>query len=234
MRIVRFLARVGVTSRRKAADLIEQGLVKVNGKLINEPWLEVNPEHDSITLCGKELNLPEKLTYILMNKPKGVITTCSDEHGRMNVFNLIDLDIPGLVPVGRLDADSEGLLLIINDGELVHKLTHPSFEIEKEYKVILERTPGEDINTLTKGVKVGKDSLKASSILFGEGKTVYITLKEGKNKEIRRMLGNLGYVIERLIRIRIGNLGLGSLDSGEWRRLKPNEINELRKLCYGS
>lgn len=194
----------------------------------------MNPECDRITLRGKEINLPEKFTYFLLNKPRGVITTCSDEHGRKTVINLIDSSLPGFVPIGRLDEDSEGLLIITNDGELVFKLTHPSFEIEKEYKVILERKPGKEIKSLINGIKVGKEYFRASLICFGTGKTVYITLKEGKNKEIRRMLGNLGYTIERLIRIRIGNLKLGNLESGKYRRLKSNEVIELKKLCNGT
>jgi len=194
----------------------------------------VNPECDRITLRDKEINLPEKFTYFLLNKPRGVITTCSDEHGRKTVLNLIDSSLPGFVPIGRLDEDSEGLLIITNDGELVFKLTHPSFEIEKEYKVILERKPGKEIKSLINGIKVGKEYFRASLIYFGTGKTVYITLKEGKNKEIRRMLGSLGYTIERLIRIRIGNLKLGNLESGKYRRLKSNEVIELKKLCNGT
>lgn len=234
MRIVRFLARAGIASRRKAFNLIKQGLIKVNGELISEPWILVNPECDRITLRDKEINLPEKFTYFLLNKPRGVITTCSDEHGRKTVLNFIDSSLPGFVPIGRLDEDSEGLLIITNDGELVFKLTHPSFEIEKEYKVILERKPGKEIKSLINGIKVGKEYFRASLICFGTGKTVYITLKEGKNKEIRRMLGSLGYTIERLIRIRIGNLKLGNLESGKYRKLKSNEVIELKKLCNGT
>ena len=234
MRIVRFLGRVGVASRRKAAELLDKGLIEVNGKLVREPWFRVDPERDNVTLHGKKLNLPIELTYILLNKPKGVISTCSDEHGRITVINIIDESMPGLVPVGRLDENSEGLILITNDGELVYELTHPSFEVEKEYKVILEKKPGEDIISLTKGIKVGKDLIKASSIRFAEGKTVFITLKEGKNREIRRMFGSLGYGIDRLIRIRIGNLKLGNLRTGRWRRLKSHEIGELKKLSHGS
>ncbi len=233
MRIVRFLGRVGVASRRKAAELLDKGLIEVNGKLVREPWFKVDPERDNVTLHGKKLNLPIELTYILLNKPKGVISTCSDEHGRITVINLIDESMHGLVPVGRLDENSEGLILITNDGELVYELTHPSFEVEKEYKVILEKKPGEDIISLTKGIKVGKDFMRASSIRFAEGKTVFITLKEGKNKEIRRMFGSLGYVIDRLIRVRIGNLKLGNLRTGRWRRLKSHEIEELKKLSHG-
>jgi len=231
VRIVRFLARAGITSRRKAIDLIKQGLVKVNGEPISNPWTSVNQLHDKITVCGKEVKIPEKLTYIMLNKPKGIITTCKDEFERKTIFNIIPT-IDGLVPVGRLDENSEGLLILTNDGYLVHKLTHPSFKIEKEYKIILTRKPGDEIKNLTKGIRVGKDYLKASSIRFVKGNTIFITLKEGKNREIRRMLGSLDYNINRLIRIRIVNIEIGNLKVGRWREISPNEISELKRLIY--
>lgn len=234
MRIVHFLARAGVTSRRKAIDFIKQGLVKVNGEFVSKPWISVNPLHDQITVCGKEIKIPEKLTYIMLNKPRGFITTCSDELKRKTVFNIITPPIDGLVPVGRLDEYSEGLLILTNDGHLVHKLTHPSFKIEKEYKIILDRKPENEIKDLIKGKKVGKDYLKASTIRFDRGNTIFITLKEGKNREIRRMFGSLGYNIKRLMRIRIGNLELGDLKNGEWRRISTNEINKLKRFFYES
>lgn len=233
MRIVRFLARAGITSRRKAIDFIKQGLVKINGEPVSKPCTSVNHLHDKITVCGKEVKIPEKLTYLMLNKPKGIITTCKDELKRKTVFNIIPA-IDGLVPIGRLDEYSEGLLILTNDGYLVHKLTHPSFEIEKEYKIILDRKPGNEIKKLKKGIKVGKDYLKASSIRFDKGNTIFITLKEGKNREIRRMLGSLGYNINRLIRIRTGNIEIGDLKVGKWRKISSNEISELKRLLYES
>ncbi len=233
MKIQRFLARAGVASRRKAADLIKKGLVKVNGEVVDKPYFQVDPERDCVEFKGEQINLPLEWTYILLNKPEGVITTASDEFGRKTVMNLIDLDEPGLVPVGRLDEDSEGLILITNDGKLAHQLTHPSFEIEKEYKVVLPRAPGYEIKTIEQGIKVGDDYLKASRLRFGKDKIIFITLKEGKNREIRRMLGRLGYRVEHLIRIRIGNLELGDLSQGEWRKLTQKEVKNLKELCYG-
>jgi pseudouridine synthase len=227
------LARAGVTSRRKAIDLIKQGLVKVNGEPVSNPWTSVNHLHDKITVCGKEVKIPKKLIYIMLNKPKGIITTFKDEFERKTILNIIP-DIDGLVPAGRLDEHSEGLIIITNDGHLVHKLTHPSFEIEKEYKITLDRKPGDEIKSITKGIRVGKDYLKASSVRFGKGKTIFITLKEGKNREIRRMLGSLGYNINRLIRIRTGNIEIGNLKVGRWRKISTNEISELKRLLYES
>lgn len=168
-----------------------------------------------------------------MNKPRGVITTVSDEIGRKTVMDLIPKREKGLVPVGRLDEDSEGLLLITDDGYLVHSLTHPSFEIEKEYEVILPRMPGKELKKMEEGIKVGSDYLKADRVVFKGNKKISITLKEGKNREIRRMLGTLGYRAERLKRLRIGNLKLSDLKTGQWRELKTGEVKALKELING-
>lgn len=234
MRIQRFLARAGLASRREAKALLEKGLVKVNGKVISEPFFQVNPDKDSIEFKGKVLKIPKEWTYIILNKPRGVITTVSDELGRKTVMDLISVEEKGLVPVGRLDEDSEGLLLITNDGDLVHNLTHPSFEIEKEYEVVLPRIPGEELKKIEEGMKVGGDYLKASRVIFGGKNKVNITLKEGKNREIRRMLGMLGYRAERLKRIRVGNIRLSDLKAGKWRELTFEEVSKLKGLINGN
>jgi pseudouridine synthase len=230
MRIQRFLSRAGLASRRRAATLIEKGLVKVNGKVILEPFFQVEPEKDLIEFEGKKLEIPAKFTYIMLNKPKGVITTVSDNLKRKTVMDLISTREKGLVPVGRLDEDSEGLLLITNDGDLVHSLTHPSFEIEKEYEVILPVIAGKELKKIEEGMQVGNDYLKASRVVFKGKNKIFITLKEGKNREIRRMLGILGYSAKRLKRIRLGNLELSDLNVGHWRKLTKDEINKLKGL----
>jgi len=208
--------------------------VKVNGKVISEPFFQVNPDKDSIEFKGKVLKIPKEWTYMILNKPRGVITTVSDELGRKTVMDLISVEEKGLVPVGRLDEDSEGLLLITNDGDLVHSLTHPSFEIEKEYEVILPRAPGEELKKMEEGMQVGEDYLRASRVVFGGKNRITITLKEGKNREIRRMLGMLGYRVERLKRIRMGNLRLSDLKSGKWRELTFEEVSKLKGLISGN
>jgi len=223
-----------LTSRREAKALLEKGLVKVNGKVISEPFFQVNPDKDSIEFKGKVLKIPKEWTYMILNKPRGVITTVSDELGRKTVMDLISVEEKGLVPVGRLDEDSEGLLLITNDGDLVHSLTHPSFEIEKEYEVILPRAPGEELKKMEEGMQVGEDYLRASRVVFGGKNRITITLKEGKNREIRRMLGMLGYRVERLKRIRMGNLRLSDLKSGKWRELTFEEVSKLKGLISGN
>jgi len=227
------LARAGLASRREAKALIEKGLVKVNGKVIYEPFLQVNPANDLVEFKGKTVKIPEACTYIIFNKPKEVITTVRDELGRKTIMDFITCKEKGLVPVGRLDEESEGLLLITNDGDLVHGLTHPSFEIEKEYEIILPRAPGSDLKKMEEGIQVGNDYLKASKVVFKKGNRITVTLKEGKNREIRRMLGMLGYRAQRLKRIRIGTLSLSGLKTGEWRKLSPNEISKLKGLVRG-
>jgi pseudouridine synthase len=149
-------------------------------------------------------------------------------------MDLIPTRNKGLVPCGRLDEDSEGLLLITNDGDLIHGLTHPSFEIEKEYEVTLPRLPGKELKKMEKGIKFRNDYLKASKITFPGGKKINITLKEGKNREIRRMLGMLGYRAEKLKRISIGCISLDNLKPGEYRELTSKEVSRLKGLINGN
>jgi 23S rRNA pseudouridine2605 synthase len=207
--------------------------VKVNGKVVSEPFFQVNPENDLIEFKCKRVKFPKNWTYIILNKPREVITTVRDELGRKTVMDFISCREKGLVPVGRLDEESEGLILITNDGDLVHGLTHPSFEIEKEYEVALPRIPGSDLKKMEEGIRIGDNYFKASKVVFKRDKTVNITLKEGKNREIRRMLGMLGYRAERIKRIRIGSLKLSELKVGEWRKLNPNEVSKLKGLVCG-
>ncbi|MEO0292817.1 MAG: pseudouridine synthase [candidate division WOR-3 bacterium] len=223
-----------MSSRRKAAELIKKGLVKVNGKTIYEPFYNVQENKDVVEVKGKEVKLPEEFTYIILYKPKGVITTVSDELGRKTVMDLISIKKRGLFPIGRLDANSEGLLIITNDGILANRLTHPSFQIEKEYEVILSNEIREDIKKLEEGIRVGKDFLKVSKLAIKSKKSIFVVLKEGKNREIRRMLGALGYGIEKLKRIRIGSLKLSGLSPGEWRELKEEEIRKLKEDAFGA
>lgn len=223
-----------MTSRREAKTLLEKGVIKVNGEVVSEPFFQVNPEKDLIEFKGKRLKIPEDWTYIILNKPRGVITSVSDELGRKTVMDLIPTKNKGLVPAGRLDEDSEGLLLITNDGNLVHGLTHPSFEIEKEYEVTLPRVPGKELKKMEKGIQVGNDYLKASKVSFPGGKKLIVTLKEGKNREIRRMLGMLGYRAEKLKRITLGCLCLSNLKPGEYRELTSKEVITLKGLINGN
>ena len=228
------MARAGLASRRQAKALIDKGLVKVNGKVITEPFFQVNPENDLVEFKGKPVKIPKNWTYIILNKPRGTITTVRDELGRKTVMDLVSCEEKGLVPVGRLDEESEGLLLITNDGDLVHDLTHPSFEIKKEYEVTLPRIPGKELKKMEEGIHLGDACLKASKVVFKGKNRIFVTLREGKNREIRRMLGMLGYRAEKLKRIRMGNLKLSGLKLGEWRKLTKNEISKLKELTCGT
>jgi 23S rRNA pseudouridine2605 synthase len=192
----------------------------------------VDPEKDKIEFDGKELKMPEAHTYIILNKPRGFITTVSDEFQRDTVMELIPVKEKGLVPAGRLDEDSEGLILITNDGDLIYHLTHPSFEIENE--VVLSRTAGKELKKMEKGIQVGEDFLRASRVVFKGRNKILVTLKEGKNREIRRMLGMLGYSAKRLKRIRLGNVELSDLEAGKWRKLTKDEVNKLKGLTGGN
>jgi len=227
------LARAGLVSRREAEALIKKGLVKINGKVVTEPFVQVNPEKDIVELEGQKIEIPQNWTYIIFNKPREVITTVRDELSRKTVMDFISCEEKGLVPVGRLDKESEGLILITNDGNLAHKLTHPSFEIEKEYEVTLPRIPGKELKKMEEGIRIGDDYLKASKVVFKKGNKIIVTLKEGKNREIRRMLGMLGYRAERLKRIKIGNIKLCGLKTGEWRKLTPDEVSKLKGIVRG-
>lgn len=223
------MARAGIASRRKAAELIEEGLVTINGETIKEPYIEVDPEKDTVKYNGEPVTLPDEKVTLILNKPVGVITTTEDEFGRQTVMDLIDREIQGLVPVGRLDKDSKGLLILTNDGDLSNMLMHPSYGIEKEYRVFLPRNPGNDIKKILRGVMVGGEVLKAEKLRYGKYNDIFITLVEGKNREIRRMLGKLGYRVEELIRVRIGNINLKALPPGRYREITDKELKDLKE-----
>ncbi|RKZ18424.1 pseudouridine synthase [bacterium] len=231
MRIARYLAQAGITSRRKAETLVKKGLVRVNGKVIRDLAFKVDPDRDRVTLSGKPVILSKKRVYVLLYKPMGYLTASSDRYKRPLVKDLIKIPGVRLFPVGRLDLDSEGLLIMTNDGELTYRLTHPKFGIEKEYIVYLDKEPGEELESLIQGIQVGEDFLKAEYVERLGNKKVRIVLKEGKKREIRRMLGELGYKTKRLIRVKEGPLHLGRLKPGEYRFLKQREIKALKKYA---
>ena len=229
MRVSKFIAQAGITSRRKAEKLILQGKIKVNGKPIKELTTRIDPRKDKVEYNGKIIKLEENFTYIMLYKPRGYLTASSDKYKRHIVKELVkDLGIR-LFPVGRLDLDSEGLLLMTNDGELTYKLTHPKFEIEKEYFVETYTPMKEDINTILTGIPADEGTLKAEYVEQVSPVRIKIVLKEGRKREIRRMLGYLGYKVKRLKRVREGPLRLGNLKSGQYRFLTKQEIVKLKK-----
>ena len=234
MRINKFLAESGVCSRRAADKMIEEGLVKVNGKVcvIGQ---EIDEFSDCVIVGGKKLNLVNSYEYYIMNKPKGYVCTVKDEKGRKTVMDLLPPNIKRVFPVGRLDYDSEGLLLLTNDGELTYKLTHPKNEVPKTYLVKTEKPVSDkDINALRQGVYIDGVKTKKCSVNFVEatktGSKLHITITEGKNRQIRKMIESLGNNVDFLKRIKIGDLTLSGLNRGETRKLTAREIEYLRML----
>jgi len=237
MRINKYIAESGVASRRSADELIKQGRVSVNGKKITECGLDVNTDNDVVFVDGRKITPVRRYTYIMFNKPKGCITTSSDEFGRKTIYDyLAQYAGKGLFPVGRLDYDSEGLLLLTNDGALAQILTHPSFEVPKTYLVKIEGTVSEDeLKKIRAGVK-GTDGVryapaKVSIKEVAEPFTkLEITITEGKNREVRKIFEAIGKNVVFLCRRKIGDLSLGGLTRGTSRYLTEKEITYLKSF----
>ena len=231
IRLQKILAQAGYGSRRSCEKLILEKKVKVNGK-IAEIGMSADPSEDLILVNEEDIFPPEKLSYVLLHKPKGVLSTVKSPDSRPNVRSMVQK--PGrLFPVGRLDVDSEGLILMTNDGELTNLLTHPRFEHEKEYRVLVNGRPSEQqINGWNKGLILDDGSITRSAKVWIEHKDpnetwMGVILKEGKKRQIRRMAEVSGLKVKRLIRIRLANLRLGDLLPGEWRELEEREIEDL-------
>ncbi|WP_165360595.1 pseudouridine synthase, partial [Candidatus Chloroploca sp. Khr17] len=231
-RLQKVLAGAGIASRRDSEGLIAAGRVTVNGRVVQEPGLRVDPEQDVIMLDGEPVRQPGRRTYVLLHKPVGVVSTVEDPHGRPTVIDLVQ--VPARIfPVGRLDVDSEGLLLLTDDGELTHHLTHPRFEVEKEYRVLLDR-PLETValrdwrNGLLLQGEMTAPARVALAETTDEGVWYSVVLREGRKRQIRETAKTLGYEVRRLIRVREGKLTLGTLPIREYRTLTDEEIAELR------
>ncbi len=236
MRINKYIAESGVCSRRAADKLIESGVVRLNGRVVKELGVDINVNRDVVTVNGQKIALVSNYTYLMFNKPKGCVTTVSDDRGRKTVFDYIDItDKVRLFPVGRLDYETEGLLLLTDDGELAQKLTHPSNEIGKTYNLVVEGEVKEgDIAVLRNGViidgvKTKKCKLKLIEFADNLSK-LEITIFEGRNREIRKMFESKGYNIIFLRRIAVGQLRLGGLSRGKYRHLREDEIFYLKNL----
>lgn len=235
MRINKYIASSGVTSRRNADKLVTEGRVKVNGKTVTELGFDVNENNDTVSVDGKKIALINKYTYIMMYKPKGCVCSANDECGRKTVFDYVDID-KRLFTVGRLDYDSEGLLLLTNDGALAQYITHPGNEIPKSYLVKVEGDiPEADLARLRKGVKLDDGSLTARAKvrlkeIVGNVYSYDVTIFEGKNREIRRMFEAIGKEVIFLKRVAVGDLRLGGLSRGTYRYLTDKEIDYLKNL----
>lgn len=233
MRINKFLAESGVASRRGADQLIIEGVVKINGKVCSLGD-EVNPG-DQVTVKNRLVNTVKKYDYYMMNKPKGYVCTVKDDKGRKTVMDLLPPKTERIFPVGRLDYDSEGLLLFTNDGDLTFKLTHPKNEVPKTYLVKTEKPVSEeDLNKLRAGVYIdGVKTAKSKIRMIETSKEyskVHVTITEGKNRQVRKMFESIGNNVDFLKRIKIGDLTLTGLNRGEVRKLSPTEIDYLLNL----
>lgn len=235
MRLNKYIAECGAASRRGADKLISDGLVKVNNKVVTELGTIVNEDNDTVTVNGKKLVLRNRDVYIILNKPKGCITAVKDDKGRKTVMDYVESKDKRLFPVGRLDYDSEGLVLLTNDGETAYKLTHPSSEIPKTYIAKVEgEIPEKELDKLRDGIPLdGAITHRAKIKVLGVEdriSRIEITIFEGKNRQIRRMFEYIGYNVIFLKRTAIGDIRLGGLGRGLTRYLTPKEIQFLKKL----
>lgn len=236
VRLNKFISGSGYTSRRKTDELILEGRVSVNGRMVTELGTRVNPEKDIIKVDGEVIRNKSRLIYILLNKPAGYITTTSDEKNRPTVLDLIKIR-ERIYPVGRLDYDTEGLLILTNDGELANKLMHPKHEVEKTYFVKVNRPMDEKaIKRLTDGIPIeGRKTSKAklSIIPKTENKQFRITIHEGRNRQVRRMLESVGLFVRKLKRIEFAGLNVKGMRLGEWRELSGKEVQRLKDISSG-
>jgi 23S rRNA pseudouridine2605 synthase len=235
VRLQKVLANAGVASRRVCEDLIVQGAVKVNGKVVRELGTRVDPANDKITVKGTPIQLDATRVYLMLNKPLGVVSSMADEYGRPDLSQYA-VDYERLFNVGRLDADTTGLLLLTNDGDLAHKLMHPSFEVPKTYQAKVHGQITQPIlNKLLSGIELDDGPIKADKARLlsasGNHSLVEIELHSGKNRIVRRMFDALGFPVVALVRRQFGPLHLGHLKSGHIRSLTKMELGALLKAA---
>lgn len=227
MRLNAYLARAGVASRRRADELIKTGRVRVNG----EPGqLNTFVERgDRVEVDGEEVR-PQRLAYVLLHKPAGVVTTASDPQGRQTVVDLVDPDVR-VVPVGRLDVETTGALLLTNDGDLAHRLAHPKYEVEKVYDAEVEGEPSDEaLLRLVEGIELEDGHTAPARVRRLGPSRVELAIHEGRNRQVKRMLEAVGHPVNRLHRSRYAGLTVDGLEPGEWRELSGDEVAALRSL----
>jgi pseudouridine synthase len=238
-RLARFLAHAGIASRRHAETLISQGRVRVNGTIITEQGARIDPQNDQIQVDGKIVQPVNQHVYLLLHKPSGYVSTVSDPEGRPTVLNLLPEALRTLrvYPVGRLDRDTSGLLLLTNDGQFALHLTHPRYEKLKRYEALVQGRPDErTLNTLRTGVMITEDNGQRFQTapaqvrllrISGNQSWLELTIHEGHKRQVRRMLTTVGYPVQQLMRVGVGQLTLRGVPPGKWRHLTPDEIQEL-------
>ncbi|MFC1996686.1 pseudouridine synthase [Chloroflexota bacterium] len=231
-RLQKILSRAGYGSRRGCEELIAKGRVTVNGR-IAQLGMKADPNKDRIAVNEKPIQASEELVYIALNKPRNVISAVSPQDNRKTVLDLVD-EKSHIYPVGRLDVDSEGLILLTNDGQLTNRLTHPRYMHEKEYKVLIARRPDEKQLTAWRTGVVLEDGYRTKPAqvyikgTYGKGAWLQVTLMEGKKRQIREMGRLTGLPVVQIIRVRIGSLKLGKLKPRQWRHLTPEEVLDLK------
>ena len=238
MRVARFLAAAGLGSRRRCETYVQEGRVRVNGVLVTSPGDRVDPSRDRVEVDGREVSLSGERVTIMVHKPTGHLTTCSDPQGRPTVLDLLPESIRdrGVFPVGRLDKDTEGLLLLTDDGDLAFRLTHPRYGVEKTYRVWVRGTVTDgDVKRLESGIPLGERTsapARVTNLRRGrDASELELAIHEGRKRQVRRMMRGVGCRVVRLIRVKFGPLTLGELPPGGWRFLERDELAELRSAC---
>lgn len=235
IRLNKYIAQSGFASRREADRLIEAGRVKVNGKIITELGQKIESFTDKISVDGKNIRPASEAVYIVLNKPEGYLVTRKDPFKRNTVYDLLPPELPRVFPVGRLDYDSEGLLLLTNDGELTNRLLHPRYNIKKIYRVKIKGTPNSaELERLEKGIYLDEKKT-APAVIRRLGGTKQMTIlsfeiHEGRKREVRRMCEAIGCPVLQLKRIKFAGLVLGKLGTGQWRHLSTAEVKSIKRL----
>ncbi len=234
IRLNKFLSQAGVASRREADSMIAEGKIKVNSQVIRELGSKIDPIKDRIEVEGKRVTRSENLVYLILNKPQGFLVTLKDPFGRPTIMQLLPALRERIFPIGRLDYDSCGLLILTNDGELAFRLAHPRFEVRKTYLVKVKGEPGASaLSSLEKGIYIkGKKTAPAEIVRIagGPGNTALkVEIYEGRKREVKRMFEAIGHKVFHLQRVGFGGLKLGNLKEGKWRFLTPEEVDLLKK-----
>ena len=233
MRLAKYLASAGVASRRACEDMVRAGRATVGGQIVTDPARDVSPD-DAVALDGKPVAVVHERVVYALNKPAGVVSTARDPQGRPTVVTLVP-QTERLYPVGRLDIDTTGLILLTNQGELAHRLTHPRFEVEKTYRAVVGGPSVRDaeLRDLREGVELEEDRTAPARVRRISADTIEIIIHEGRKRQVKRMCEAIGHPVKRLERVGFGPLLLGDLPRGRWRRLSEAEVNELMAWVVG-
>ncbi|MCI0448831.1 MAG: rRNA pseudouridine synthase, partial [Chlorobi bacterium] len=234
VRLNKFISNAGITARRKADELIFTGRVTVNMQTITEPGTKINPEKDTVKIDGEKVKPQSEIIYVVLFKPRGYVTTTHDDKNRPTVMDLIGLNTR-LYPIGRLDYDTDGVLLLTNDGEFANMMMHPRHKVFKTYFAKLDKPIEEpDIKKLREGIIIdGRPTSRAKVRVIPntDDMNIWISIHEGRNRQVRRMLESIGFTVQRLKRVEYARIGLEGLKPGEWRYLTPEELDQARKLA---